>query len=53
MDSFEGTVDQIVYYNPENGYTVCRLALEDGRTVTAIGTFPPLAAGEVMRVSGR
>jgi exodeoxyribonuclease V alpha subunit len=53
MDSFEGTVDQVVYYNPENGYTVCRLALDDGRTVTAIGTFPPLAAGEVMRVSGR
>ncbi len=53
MDQLEGTVDQVVYYNPENGYTVCRLALEDGRTVTAIGTFPPLAAGEVMRVSGR
>jgi exodeoxyribonuclease V alpha subunit len=53
MDSFEGTVEQVVYYNPENGYTVCRLALEDGQAVTAIGSFPPLSAGEVMRVTGR
>lgn len=53
MESFEGTVDQVVYYNPDNGYTVCRLSLDDGRTLTAIGTFPPLSPGEVMRVHGR
>jgi exodeoxyribonuclease V alpha subunit len=53
MDSFEGTVEQIVYYNPENGYTVCRVALDDGQSLTVIGSFPPLSAGEVMRVSGR
>jgi exodeoxyribonuclease V alpha subunit len=53
MDSFEGTVEQVVYYNPENGYTVCRLTLEGGQPLTAVGSFPPLSAGEVMRVSGR
>ena len=30
MDQLEGTVEQIVYYNPENGYAVCRFAV--GRT---------------------
>jgi len=53
MESFEGTVEQVVYYNPENGYTVCRFSLEDGRTLTIVGSFPPLSAGEVLRLSGK
>ena len=35
-----GTVQQIVYYNDENGYAVLRLAAENGAEVTATGTFP-------------
>jgi exodeoxyribonuclease V alpha subunit len=53
LECLEGTIEQVVYYNPENGYSVCRFALEDGRQLTIIGTFPPLSPGEVMRVSGR
>jgi exodeoxyribonuclease V alpha subunit len=53
MESFEGTVEQIVYYNPENGYTVCRFSLEDGRKLTVVGSFPPLSAGEVLRLTGK
>jgi exodeoxyribonuclease V alpha subunit len=53
LESLEGTIESIVYYNPDNGYTVCRFALEDGRQFTIIGTFPPLSPGEVLRVSGR
>ncbi len=53
MESFEGTVEQVVYYNPENGYTVCRFSLEDGRTLTIVGSFPPLSAGEVLRLTGK
>ena len=52
-ECLEGTIEQVVYYNPDNGYTVCRFALEDGRQFTIIGTFPPLSPGEVLRVSGR
>jgi exodeoxyribonuclease V alpha subunit len=52
-ECLEGTIEQVVYYNPDNGYTVCRFALEDGRQFTVIGTFPPLSPGEVMRISGR
>jgi exodeoxyribonuclease V alpha subunit len=53
MECLEGTIEQVVYYNPENGYAVCRFALEDGRELTVIGTFPPLTAGEVLRVNGQ
>ncbi len=51
-ECFEGTVEQVVYYNPENGYTVCRFSLEDGKNLTVVGSFPPLSAGEVLRVTG-
>jgi len=53
MECFEGTVEQIVFYNPENGYTVFRFAAEDGQTLTLVGSFPPLSAGEVLRVTGK
>ena len=53
MESFEGTVEQVVYYNPDNGYTVCRFSLEDGRKLTIVGSFPPLSAGEVLRITGK
>jgi exodeoxyribonuclease V alpha subunit len=53
LECLEGTIEQVVYYNPDNGYSVCRFTLEDGGQLTIIGTFPPLSPGEVMRVSGR
>jgi exodeoxyribonuclease V alpha subunit len=53
VENLEGTVEQIVYYNPDNGYTVCRFAPEGGEKLTLIGSFPPLSPGEVLRVSGR
>jgi exodeoxyribonuclease V alpha subunit len=53
LESIEGTIGGIVYYNPENGYTVFRLVLEDGRPMTVIGSFPPLSPGEVLRISGK
>lgn len=52
-ECLEGTVEQVVYYNPDNGYTVCRFSLEDGEELTVVGSFPPLSAGEVLRISGR
>ncbi len=53
VENLEGTVEQIVYYNPDNGYTVCRFTPEGGEKLTLIGSFPPLSPGEVLRVSGR
>ncbi len=52
MEELEGTVDQVIYYNPENGYSVCRFLLEDETLITVVGHFPPLSAGEVLRLTG-
>ena len=41
-----GTVEQIVFYNQENGYAVLRLAAEGGAEVTATGAFPNIGLGE-------
>lgn len=52
MEELEGTIDQIVYYNPENGYSVCRFLLENDQLITIVGHFPPLSAGEVLKING-
>jgi exodeoxyribonuclease V alpha subunit len=53
MDYFEGAIEQIIYYSPDSGYTVCKLRLEDGRMLTVVGSFPPLSPGEMLRVEGK
>lgn len=52
-DYFEGTVERIVYYSPDTGYTVCKFALENGQSLTIVGSFPPLSAGEVLKIKGK
>ncbi len=53
MDYFDGTIEQIVFYSPDTGYTVCRFTLEDGASITVVGFFPPLSPGEMLRVKGK
>jgi exodeoxyribonuclease V alpha subunit len=48
----EGAVDEIVFYNPDNGYTVAKFLPESGEPMTVVGAFPPLSPGEVLRVHG-
>ena len=48
-----GTIESIVYYSPETGYTVCKFSLEDGQVVTIIGSFPPLSPGEILKIKGK
>lgn len=47
-----GTVEQIVFYNAENGYAVLRLATEEGAEVTATGAFPNIGPGEQVTLTG-
>src|SRR4051812_46174625 len=56
-----GVVERITYQNPENGYTVARLAPEraeaapstsDERLVTVVGTLPDLQPGEAIVATG-
>ena len=47
-----GTVENIIYKNEENGYTVLRLKNDSGELVTVVGCFPYAAAGDSMIISG-
>jgi len=51
-ENLEGTIEGILFYNPDNGYTVIKFSLEDGRPLTVVGSFPPLSAGEKLKLSG-
>ena len=53
MDYLSGTIESIVFYNPDNGYTVCRFLTEDGRPLTIVGNFPPLSPGETIKIKGK
>ena len=47
----KGQIDSIVYYNEENGYTVCNLDVED-QLVTAVGTMPFINVGDIVKAEG-
>ncbi len=47
-----GTVDEIIYTNEENGYTVLRMETDSGDTVTVTGCIPFAAPGEQLQAGG-
>ena len=49
----DGAIDEIVFTNPDNGYTVCKFLPEGGEVMTVVGSFPPLTPGEVLRIRGQ
>lgn len=51
MVTVSGSVEDIVFYNPDNGYSVLALNCQDD-LLTVVGTFPELAVGEEVEVSG-
>ncbi|MGB9836906.1 MAG: helix-hairpin-helix domain-containing protein, partial [Candidatus Saccharicenans sp.] len=51
MECLEGTIEQIIYYNPENGYSVFKIRTDSG-TATVVGNFPPLSPGECLKIKG-
>ena len=47
MSKFEGTVEDIVYRNDQNGWTVASIKLDgDRRRISAVGIMPFLSTGE-------
>ncbi len=52
METLEGTIASVLFFNPENGYSVFKFALDEKPASVIVGTFPPLAPGERLRVSG-
>lgn len=51
LERLDGTVEKILYQNPENGYTVCVVQCE-ASPVTMVGCLPALAVGETLRAKG-
>lgn len=47
----EGTVEEIIYSNPVNGYTVCAVS-HAGNQVTVVGVMPFLMEGEKIKARG-
>ena len=52
-EEFEGTVESVIFYSPDSGYTVCRFSLSAQETIVIVGTFPPLSPGETLKVQGK
>ncbi len=52
MQKLDGSVEQIVFCNDDNGYTVCDLSVED-EVVTVCGVMPMLCEGDRLCVYGK
>src|SRR5947209_19751249 len=56
MGSLSGSVDRIVFRNPESGYCVARFqavdALGGSGATTIVGTMPEVRPGEMLRLTG-
>jgi exodeoxyribonuclease V alpha subunit len=50
--SIEGIVEDIIYTNESNGYTVCELSCGKD-TITAVGCMPFINPGEAIKASGK
>lgn len=52
MVTIQGEVEEIIYRNEMNGYTVCSI-VSDGNITTVIGHMLSLNAGETIKVTGK
>lgn len=52
MTELEGTIEQIIFYNQDNYYTVAKLKPGSGKLVTVVGNLPPLYPGESLLLKG-
>lgn len=52
MITIEGTIEEIIFSNEVNGYTVCEIR-KDKDVITAVGFMPFVNAGEVLKICGR
>ena len=52
LQELSGTIENVIYKNEANGYTVLRLRDGSGETSTVVGCFPYAAPGESMLLSG-
>jgi exodeoxyribonuclease V alpha subunit len=53
LELLEGSIERIVFYSPDTGYTVCKFSLPDDQTINVVGSFPHLSPGELLKVKGK
>ncbi|MDE7164507.1 MAG: ATP-dependent RecD-like DNA helicase [Clostridiales bacterium] len=51
MEKITGSVEEIIFRNDENGYTVLTLD-SDGQPITVCGTLPPITPGDCVELDG-
>lgn len=52
VEIIEGFVEEIIYYNENNGYTVCDFCYNDLKT-TAVGCLPCICVGDSLKLTGK
>ena len=50
-ENLSGTIEEIVYFNPSNGYAVCDVS-SGGTLITLTGIMPDIAEGEDIKAWG-
>ena len=51
-DAYQGTVDEVIYVNEDNGYAIFDLDVADVGLITCVGTVPFVKCGEILVVCG-
>ena len=52
-EQVSGTIDNVIFHNDENGYTVAQIVTGDGELLTIVGCMPCAAPGESVSATGR
>lgn len=53
LDAYQGTVEEVIYSNDDNGYAVFELDANDTGIITCVGYIPYIKVGEILVVSGK
>ncbi len=48
----KGTVENLIYSNSQNGYTVLNVLLQDGTELSVVGYLPGISEGEQVEITG-
>ena len=49
----EGSIENVIYSNEENGYAICDMATSHDEIITIVGIMPFVSAGDSVCVSGK
>lgn len=49
----KGQIEDIIYQNESNAYTICVFNIEEEELITAVGYLPFIHTGDTLKVQGR